>query len=582
MAFAAAGLLTSEAALAQAPAKVSVYPSPGVVTATPGTTFSFRGVAEGALGTIRVTGSRSGRHTGRQRAHSDGQGVSFVPRRRFEPGESVLVETSLSLLDGHDGDFRIRIGRTPTKTRPPGSSPIPIETVTPGKRSYFHTRPDLRPPVVTVRSRNAGEAVGLVFIGPKARQVGMRQAGPMIVDDSGEPIWFRALRRLQAFDVRVQRYGGKPVLTWWQGTAAQGMGKGEGRIFDAAYRLVKRVRAGNGYRADLHEFLITPRDTAILTIYHPVRRNLTSVGGSRHGIQVDSIVQEIDIATGLVLFEWHSIGNVTALESYSPAPRSSRIPWDYFHVNSADVDADGNFLISGRSTWAAYKVERDSGHIAWRLGGKRSTFKQGAGAHFAWQHDARFRQDGHVSIFDNSAAPPVRMRSRAIELALDFLTRTATLVRADTRANTRAATQGDVQYLPNGHHFVGWGSQRLFTEFGADGSILFDASVAVGYDTYRAYRQAWTGTPMSKPRIRAEARKGGSTAVFASWNGSTGIARWEVLAGASVTALSPVTSTPRGGFETALRVSALGPYFAVRALDAGGAALATSAPIRRR
>ena len=578
----AAALLAPATASGQALPEVSAYPSPGVVTASRATGFSFRGVPASALGTIRVSGSRSGRHSGVLHPHPDGQGASFIPRRPFTPGESVLVQTNLHIVDGHDGDFRIRIGNAPTKSRPPGSSPIPMETVAPGKRSYFQTRTDLRPPVVTIQKRSPAADKGLVFIGPKARQAGARQAGPMIIDDSGEPIWFRALQgRVQAFDVRVQQYQGKPVITWWQGTASQGMGKGEGRIFDSHYRLVKRVRAGNGYRSDLHEFLITPHDTAVITIYHPVRRDLRSVGGPDHGIQVDSIVQEVDIATGLVLFEWHSIGNVTARESYSPAPSNPNVPWDYFHVNSADMDANGDFLISGRSAWTVYKVERHSGHIAWRLGGKRSTFKRGPGASFAWQHDARFRDGGHLSIFDNSAAPPVRKRSRAIEIALDTSARTATLVRVDTHANTLAATQGDVQFLAGDHRFVGWGSQSAFTEFGADGGILFDGRVAIGYDTYRAYRQAWTGTPLSKPRIRARARKGGTTAIFASWNGATGVARWEVLAGVSATALSPVTTTPRGGFETALRVSAPGPYFAVRALDASGAELATSAPIRR-
>src|SRR3954471_19234647 len=78
-------------------ATVSVYPAPGVTTAMPGTQISFRGAPPSQLGPIVVTGSRSGRHSGKVEAHSDGNGGSFVPDKDFKPGERVTVRTEMDV-----------------------------------------------------------------------------------------------------------------------------------------------------------------------------------------------------------------------------------------------------------------------------------------------------------------------------------------------------------------------------------------------------------------------------------------------------------------------------------------------------
>jgi hypothetical protein len=557
---------------------VSVWPTPGTHTASARTTISFRGRSKRELGRIVVVGSRSGRHIGVLRAHPDGNGASFVPRRRFDFGESVLVRTALHVRGGHDGDFRFRTARPPGHTLPvPGPR---LRRVKPGRKLAFRSRPDLTPPVVTVDLNSDGVAPGEVFLGPKLR-AGNKEGGPLIVDDSGEPIWFHPLRGEQANDFRVQQYRGRPVLTWWQGHAGQGMGQGIGTIYDARYRLVRHVRAGNGYRADLHEFLLTPQDTALITIYHKVRRDLSPLGGSTHGVAVDSIVQEVDIRTGLVLFEWHSLGNVGLDESHLRPSRNPRVPYDYFHVNSIDVDSDGDLLVSARNTWTVYKISRRTGKIIWRLGGDRSNFTQGPGARFAWQHDVRRLPDGTITMFDNSASPAVRPFSRAITLSIDPGLRTANLV-SDYAHPRRllAASQGNDQRLPNGDVFVGWGAQRYFSEYAPGGGLVWDARVAVGYDTYRAYRMPWTGRPRTRPKLAVQRRARGRLAVFASWNGATEVATWEVLSGRRHYALAPVASKPRTGFETGISVRGAGPVIAALALDAAGHVIGRSRSVR--
>jgi hypothetical protein len=105
--------------------------------------------------------------------------------------------------------------------------------------------------------------------------------------------------------------------------------------------------------------------------------------------------------------------------------------------------------------------------------------------------------------------------------------------------------------------------------------MLFDARIARGQDTYRAYRFPFTGTPRGRPAVAASGRT-----VYASFNGSTELRSWEVLAGDAPDALQAVKSARRSGFETRIRLDASARYVAVRAKDAAGNELGTSRAIR--
>lgn len=338
---------------------------------------------------------------------------------------------------------------------------------------------------------------------------------------------------------RVQTLRGEPVLTWWQALPGGGLGRGEHVIFDAAYREVARFPAGNGRRSDLHEFLVTDRGTALVTSFE-IRH-----GGAR-GLTMGGVVQELEIPTARVLFEWKSLDHIGVEESY--APRGYR--WDSFHVNSIDVDADGNLLVSARNTWAVYKVHRRTGAVLWRLGGKRSDFALAAGAHFAWQHDARSHDGGSVlSIFDNGVH-----RSRG--LVLELRGRRASVLheyRHDPAVH--AHKLGSVQLLGNGDALVGWGTDPHFTEYAEAGAVKLDATLPHGGENYRTLRFPWHGRPHGGPV--AAVRNG---MVYASWNGATDVAAWRIGTGQAVR---------RSGFETALP---FGPG-AVVALDVHGRAL---------
>jgi hypothetical protein len=127
----------------------------------------------------------------------------------------------------------------------------------------------------------------------------------------------------EAADFRVQTYNGQRVLTWWQGTGLGGLSAGTDHIYNSRYQLIATVQAGNGYSADGHEFLITPWNTALVLAYATATANLTSIGGPADQTVVDGIVQEIDIRTGQVLFQWNS----TSLKAWSPRPRATPRRW---------------------------------------------------------------------------------------------------------------------------------------------------------------------------------------------------------------------------------------------------------------
>jgi hypothetical protein len=446
-----------------------------------------------------------------------------------------------------------------------------------GSTQSFRSRSDLKPPTVGVNVEASDSvAPGYVFVAVKK---GAGQDGPMIVDNQGRLVWFSKDR--YATDFKVQTYKGEPVLTWWQGGIVAGHGEGEYVIFDSSYREVRRVRAGNGYKGDLHEFSITPQDTALLTIYNQARTDLSPIGGQKDGPVWDGIAQELDLETGEVLFEWHSLDHVDVGESYRGPEEDPEEPVDYFHINSIEVEPDGNFLIDAKGTYAVYKLDRQSGEVLWRLGGKESDFEMGEGTRTVSQHDARRQEDGTITIFDNGAPPELHDQSRGIVVELDEDAMKATLVREYTHPEKPLSTsQGNMQVLSNGNVFVGWGTEPFSSEYSKDGKLIFDLEFSGETQSYRAFRQTWSGRPAEDPAVVAEKGKGGKVNVYASWNGATEAITWRVLAGPDPGELEPVGTVPWGGFETAMAIRTEEPYVAVRAEDDSGGVLGTSEAIK--
>jgi len=554
--------------------RVDVSPAPQTSSANPHTQISFRGVPASEIREVSAVGRRSGAHPGRLHAYSQGDGASFVPDSAFDAGERVDVRAVIGAAGaGRRAAFSFRVD-TPYSTA--NTTDFANLPAAPADYQSFYTLPNMHPPVLTVTTPDRDPAAGYVLTtnGP-----GPGQYGPLIYTPQGRLVWFDALPEGEAAEnLNEQTYEGRRVLTWWRGhVLSLGFGQGEDVVTNSRYQTIARVAGGNGLKADLHDFRIAGHRIAYVTAYNPIRCDLTSIGGAPGGAIVDTAIQQVDMKTGLVRWEWHSLDHIGAAESEVEAPAGST-PWDYFHLNSIEPESGGDLLISARSTWAGYLLD-GAGKVLWRLGGNKSSFEMGPGTRMAWQHDARVLANGDLTFFDDGSNPPIHHQSRGVVIRLDLKTRQAHLVSVYEHADPQllAASQGNMQTLANGNTLLGYGGVPAISEFAKDGSLLFDAHQPYDMSFYRAFRYPWSGRPSSPPAVLAALNDTGEeTIVHASWNGATGVSSWRVLAAKQGGSLKAQAEIPATGFESSTTLPVKYAHVAVQALDSAGHVLATS------
>lgn len=443
-------------------------------------------------------------------------------------------------------------------------------------RRYVSSQATL-PSFTVWKKPGATLAPGLLFAGI----VASKHQGA-IFDDDGEPVWIEP-NGLDVMDLRVQQYRGKRVLTYWSGEIIDGYGHGTGTILDTSYQVVATVHASSGQTVDAHEFRLTDADTALITTYPTEPADLTPIGGPEEGWILNCRIQEVDVATGAILLDWKAADHIGLDESYETlgsTGTAAATPYDAFHVNSIDVDTDGDgsgrLLVSARHTHTVYSLDRSSGTVRWRLGGKKSDYTLDADAVFAWQHDVRRISPTAITVFDNHVKTS-KGTSRGLRLAVDDTAKTVSLDSDYLYGSTNAYAMGNMQTLDDGHVVVGWGMGHRVTEFGADGTPLLD--VDFGTPSYRTFRNEWTATPTEKPAVASAVRADGTVDAYATWNGATEVASWRFDTGSSVTRLTPAITVPRSGFESTASLPASTWVQAV-ALNAHGATLAKSAIAR--
>jgi hypothetical protein len=568
--------LDHSAKLANLPLYVS--PAPETVTANPHAQISFVGVPAADIHGVSVAGEHSGSHPGRLGGYSQGDGASFLPDAPFDAGERVTVHATIGpARNGKSVTFGFRVD-TPYSTA--SVPPFPNPQAPPADYQSFATLPGVQAPILSVTVADRDPAAGdiLTSNGPSAGRY-----GPLIYTPQGRLVWFHQLSGdLSAENVSVQRFDGRRELAFWQGKVLSlGFGQGEDLVLDDRYETVARVTGGNGLRADLHDFQIAPHGVAYATAYNPIRCDLSGVEGTRDGTILDTAVQAIDMKSGLVRWEWHSLDHVGVTESETTPPKGA--PWDWFHLNSIDVQPNGNVFVSARSTWAGYQLQADSGKILWRLGGLESSFKMGPGTKTAWQHDGRILSSGDVTFFDNGSNPQVHQQSRAVRIALDSKTHEAHLRSVDTHPNNPllSVSQGNMQTLSNGDAVVGYGAIPEISEYAKDGTLRFDAHLPFVMSSYRSVRFPWRGYPLSAPAVAAELNSTHEeTIVHASWNGATDVAAWRVLAGDRPSALQTRATIPASAFEVSTTLPKKYAYAQVQALDHTGRVLGGSPAVK--
>ncbi|KAL8699684.1 MAG: hypothetical protein Q9224_001303 [Gallowayella concinna] len=347
-------------------------------------------------------------------------------------------------------------------------------------------------------------------------------AGPYIFDSNGT-IVFNGAGKLGSgaiHDFHICTYQKVARLCLWKGTTALGYGSGQALILDNQFKIIKSLPA-----SDYHELKIIQAidaggqysDTALQTVYTPVRRDLSDFGvpyEDDQGWVVDCHLRAIDPVTNRVIFDWSSLDHVPLNETYVLPTGgingySKTFAWDYFHMSSI-TRFGSDYLVSSRHTSTIYLVSGKDGSIVWRLGGKRSDFKL-QGFSFDSQHDVRLAPNpgqgtGNVfalSLFDNEyntfVQPPRGLSSgKIIEVNVD--TKTARLLRQyDSPSKDIGNPSGDggsVQQIQKGNVFIGWGADAQVTEHTADGRLVYAARFGVPGSSawsYRAFKGPYLG-----------------------------------------------------------------------------------------
>jgi Arylsulfotransferase (ASST) len=571
---------------------VSAFPGPGWTTASPQTSIVFRGAPAALLQPLRVVGSRSGVHLGSLVNSRVGAGAVFNPARPFAPGEHVRVTTAERVRGAASTTYRFGVA---VPVRGPVHSPEPSHaTVRPrltasaartGVRDcvphvwHFRTLPHLHPVADCVSRRAVGTARGLIFTTPSP--VSHQQHGPTIFDDRGNVVWYHPMPYKSVHNLSVVTYRNQRLLAVHvqHRRGKRGDHHAAMVLFNHRYQPVARVTAQNGYQMDGHEFQVRG-NAAWFGANHSIIDPVSGVP------VLEYVVQKVDIRTGELLFEWHSLPQIKTSYSYVP-PRTKRA-WDYFHGNAIDPLPGGSFLLSGRNTSAVYHISA-TGKVLWTMGGKHDSFGIAARHphwQFCFQHDVREVRADVLTVFDNGGKGPgcPRHKARVEEFAYDpstgvvsRTTKYSSYAASSHRQGYYAWAVGSARFLQNSDLMVSWGTTGRITEFTPTHRVDFDLTLA--QKTYRGVRWRWFGNPTGRPAVAAS-RAPRHVDVYASWNGSTRVARWRVLAGSSRRHLHPVGSRVRHiGFETCIRVDTRARYVAVRAISPRGRVLADSAAV---
>lgn len=332
-------------------------------------------------------------------------------------------------------------------------------------------------PVIEVASW-PGVSDGFLLLDSISRQT--QRGYVLILDNAGVPWFYLQKPEERPRDFKRHQDG---RLSFHETTGVNSVGRrsGERVVLGEDFHEQSRWSTVGLDHTDFHDFLLLANGNRMFLAYDPVFRDLGEDGGGLRLLE-DTVVQEVD-SNGDVVFEWRSWGDVPLEDQTRPHPS------DYAHGNSLDVDTDGNVLVSLRGTSQVVKIDRESGELLWKLGGRSSDFAfvddplQG----FCGQHTARRLPNGHLLLFDNGnhcpfeQLPPRGEVTRVLEYELDEDNWTARLVWSYSDPQRYSLSAGSSQRLANGNTLVAWGrntdTATTATEIDPEGNTVQEIAV---------------------------------------------------------------------------------------------------------
>ncbi|MEM7799467.1 MAG: arylsulfotransferase family protein [Chloroflexota bacterium] len=524
---------------------------------------------------ISVVGEQSGPYIGHTKVTLDAQTIIFQPDKPFLTDETVTVEIKKGLIAQNgkslanktfqfhtasvtpEDQIALRFGQTePLSFSHSNQTSLTPQQINPPARPSktsvnYHTLPDGYPDMY-VNVNQEGKEEGYLFISNFTvdwTSMSFSRSNPyiLILDEDGEPVFHQAMDRPTA-DFKAHDSG---LLSYYR------FGSGEFTIMNAQYEIVD-TWTGIGYGADVHELLIRPNGNYIIMIYDPQPVDMSKIieGGNPNAIVTGMILQEIDADKNLV-FEWRSWDHIPITDTNVDLFADTI---DYVHGNSIEVDTDGNWIISSRHLDEITKINRQTGNIIWRFGGKGNqfTFNPDDGEPFFEQHDARRLDNGNLMLFDNRIN---REYARAVEYELDEVNLIARRVWEYREPFPNGSlAMGSARRLPNGNTLIGWGSMYpSVSEVNSEGEVLFelnfqehnDEEVFITTNSYRAFKLPWAGRPTWPPTLVEEITNDpDEVTIHYSWNGATDVQRYNIYVGESVENMIFVDSETVTGFET--------------------------------
>ena len=265
---------------------------------------------------------------------------------------------------------------------------------------------------------------------------------------------------------------------------------GDFNLKDETFNVVDSV-ATLGYPMDNHDMKLLPNGHALVFGSEVRTINMSALvpGGKTAASVTGDILQEID-ANNRLVFEWHTFDHIAITNSFYDLTQQTI---DYAHMNAVSIDpTDNNLLVSLRTTSEIVKINRQTGEVMWRLGGKMNQFTfigehaENAPYYTVGQHDIHRLANGNLLFFDNGnisgggVTPSDRTYSRAVEYQLDETNMTATLVWEFRHTpDISVPCTGSVKRFPNGNTLIGWGcaiptSGTIATEVSPAGSVVFE------------------------------------------------------------------------------------------------------------